>query len=161
MRDVDPSVAHSRRRDQLEVWQFVEQRGGKLGSLSHRTDDRVSGESAYKGVLIVQCLVEDVYNDAVVERGPVCEFERNMLIVVEDSDRDLGLIRHWRCKSNKTIVATSTCEDKQASRRRRNTHVLLLLLPLILPPVVSEDNKKKASKRACTSSRVAEPEFVF
>ncbi len=58
MIDVDPSVHHSRRRDELQVRELVEGGSRELGPLAHRAYNLILFQALHQFVLILHRRVE-------------------------------------------------------------------------------------------------------
>ncbi len=81
---VDRGVAHARGDQKFQLGQLVEHRARKRRALAHRQDDLEILQRADGGFGRGKRLVEDGDVDAILDFGPVREFEREIEIIIEN-----------------------------------------------------------------------------
>lgn len=89
MRNVNPPIAHARRRDQLQIREAIKKRRGELCALAHGAYYRVWLQARNERVLVMERLVVHVNGQPVLDGRPVGGGEGDMLIIVEDRDASL------------------------------------------------------------------------
>jgi hypothetical protein len=83
-RQIDRGVAHAGGDQELQLGELIEHRARKRRALAHCQDDFEILQRADGGLRRGKWLVEDGDVDAILDLGPVREFQRDIEIVIEN-----------------------------------------------------------------------------
>ena len=84
--DIDTPIVRPCRGDEAQVGKPIQQRCIEFRALSHGANDRVGFQPLGKDIFVGSCVREGVYEKAILYARPVCEFERYILIIIEDGN---------------------------------------------------------------------------